>query len=217
MKADKKYFIGNLGFKTKKECENYTRTIINNLKCCKIDKEHEYFNFFNNLIKNHSEYIEKLGSGVDYYYIEHNKLINKYYQTVIKRKDGEHIIFSWVHCCEFKPRTINYNLNCAMREAIKNDVINYKQNQIKLICNFCKVTDILYSEYHVDHDEPPFRIIKDNFLINRKHPILFEQCNKTYLTIFKDEDNIFKNEWVEYHNKNCRFQILCKKCNMNKH
>ena len=28
-----KYYIGELEFKTKKECENYTRNIINNLKC----------------------------------------------------------------------------------------------------------------------------------------------------------------------------------------
>jgi hypothetical protein len=40
-----KYYIGDLEFKTKKECESYTRNIINNLKCCSIDKTHEKYFF----------------------------------------------------------------------------------------------------------------------------------------------------------------------------
>ena len=220
MIEDKKiYYIGKLEFKTKKDCVNYTRKIINNLGCCKIDREHEYFNFLDNLIKNHSEYFEKIGSGVDYYYIVSNALNKKYYQTMIKRLDGLNIVFSWVHCCEFKARNINYSLNYAMRQAIKDDVIKYKQDQKELICNFCNVINIPYSEYHVDHDEPPFRVIKDNFLKlnNNISPLLFGKCSETNIPIFKDEDNIFKNEWVEYHNKNSSFQILCKSCNIKKH
>ena len=43
-----KYYIGELEFKTKKECENYTRNVINNLGCCIINKDHTLFNFFDN-------------------------------------------------------------------------------------------------------------------------------------------------------------------------
>ena len=50
-----KYFIGELEFKTKKECENYTRNIINTLGCCQIKKENVQYEFFNNLIQNHPE------------------------------------------------------------------------------------------------------------------------------------------------------------------
>ena len=46
-----KYNIGSLGFKTKKQSEEYTRTIVNELKTSRITKDDKYFSFFNNLIK----------------------------------------------------------------------------------------------------------------------------------------------------------------------
>ena len=67
----------------------------------------------------------------------------KYYQTMIKRLDGSEIDFSWVYCCQFKERTTSYDLLRAMREAIKYHTIKYKQNQSKLICNFCKTENEL--------------------------------------------------------------------------
>jgi len=47
-------------------------------------------------------------------------------------------------------------------------------------------------------------------------PSLFGDCKIYKLTIFKDEDEDFKNDWVDYHNKNCNFQILCRDCNLRK-
>ena len=67
-----KYYIGELEFKTKKECENYTRNIINNLGCCIINKDHTKFSFFDNLIQNHPECDNKKGICIDYFYIQPN-------------------------------------------------------------------------------------------------------------------------------------------------
>jgi hypothetical protein len=213
-----KYYIGELEFKTKKECENYTRNIINELSCCIINKDHTYFNFFDNLIKNHPEYDDKKGIGIDYFYIQPNPLIRKYYQTMIKRLDGIEIDFSWVYCCQFKERTTSDYLLMAMREAIKYDIIKYKQKQSKLICNFCKTENELYENYHVDHHNPSFQTLKDNFLqlTKKQIPLSFGDCKIYKLTIFKDEDDDFKNDWVDYHNKNYNFQILCRDCNLRK-
>jgi hypothetical protein len=55
-----KYNIGILGFKTKKECEIFTRNKINSLGCCDIKKDNENYIFFNNLIKNHQNIYQKL-------------------------------------------------------------------------------------------------------------------------------------------------------------
>lgn len=213
---NQKYYIGELEFKTKKECYNYTRNIINNLGCCNINKDHIYFCFFLNLIQNHPEYDDKKGIGIDYFYIQSNLLNKKYYQTMIKRLDGSEIDFSWVYCCQFKERTMSDDLTRAMREAIKYDTIKYKKKQDKLICNFCKTENELYENYHVDHHNPSFQILKDNFLQLTKYqiPDSFGDCN--YLTIFLDKDEKFKNDWNDYHNKNCKFQILCRDCNLRK-
>ena len=40
-----KYNIGSLGFKTKKESEEYTRKIVNELKTSRITKDDKYFSF----------------------------------------------------------------------------------------------------------------------------------------------------------------------------
>lgn len=213
-----KYYIGNIGFKSKKQCEDYTRTIINNLGCCIINREHPQFYFFNNLILNHPSYDEKISVGIDYFYIQPNPLVKKYYQTMIKRLDGTEIDFSWVYCCKFKSKTTTEELLKAMRNSVKYDVIRFKQSQKKLICNYCNSENELYEDYHVDHHNPSFQLLKDNFLrlIEKQIPTSFTSDLKYKLTIFKEEDEEFKNEWIEYHNINCNFQILCRNCNLRK-
>jgi len=69
-----KYYIGDIGFKSKKNCEKYTRDIITNLECRHIDKTHQFYNFF----INHPNSIEKIGSGIDYFYVQRNILTNNY-------------------------------------------------------------------------------------------------------------------------------------------
>ena len=175
--------------------------------------------FFENLLKNHHDYDKKIGVGIDYFYIIPNPINRNYFQTMIKRLDKSIIDFSWVYCCKFKVRSITEDLTTAMREAIKKETIAYKKNQIKLQCNICKSDNELYKDYQVDHDFPPFRDIKNNFL-NLTPTIIpqtFSSCNKYYTTIFNDMDKDFKNEWIDYHNKNCSFQILCRSCNLKKH
>ena len=138
---------------------------------------------------------------------------------MIKRLDKSIIDFSWVYCCKFKVRSITEDLTTAMREAIKEETIAYKKNQIKLQCNICKSDNELYGDYQVDHDFPPFRDIKNNFL-NLSPSIIpqtFSSCNKYYPTILYNKDKDFKNEWIDYHNKKCSFQILSSSCNLKKH
>lgn len=213
-----KYCIGELEFKTKKDCEDYTRNIINNLGCCIIQKDNKHFNFFYNLIKNHSEYDIKIGVGIDYFYIIQNPMNKKCYQTMIKRIDKSETDFSWVYCCKFKVQSSYEDLIKSMRTSIKDYVIQYKQKQKKLICNFCKNENEEYQNYHVDHNKLSFLKLVTDFLqiTKKKVPSSFDSCKIYYLNIFKDEDEDFKNEWVNYHNENCDLQILCQKCNLTK-
>ena len=144
--------------------------------------------------------------------------MKKYFQTMIKRVDGSEIDFSWVYCCQFRERTSKDNLIRSMRMAIKGDIIDFKQKQKKLICNFCKSVNELNEDYHVDHDNPSFQTIKDNFLQETTKPIptSFDDCKIFKISIFKDEDKVFKDDWIDYHKKNSNFQILCRGCNLKK-
>ena len=213
-----KYYIGPISFNSKKQCESFTRNIINDIGTTPRIKEGDnYFTFFNDLIKNHPDYEEKVGCGIDYFFIQPNAMNRKTYQTMIKRLDGTTIDFSWVYCCQFRVKSSMNNLTTAMRQAIAPDTIRFKKSQEELICMFCNKSNLDYSEYHVDHNDPPFRTIRDNFInIEKELPTTFKDCPKTYLAIFKDEDNEIKNKWIKYHNDNCTLQILCRECNIEK-
>ena len=214
-----KYNIGELEFKTKKDCENYTRNIINNLGCCIINKDHIQYNFFNNLIKNHPEYYENRFKFIDYFYININPLSKKF-MVNIKKLDKSSSDFSWIYCCKFKKRDDNFYLTREMRKVISPDIVNFKKNQNKLICNFCGNDNELYENFHIDHHKPSFKNLKENFLkiTDKQIPTIFNDV-KIYdknIDGFKYDDEEFKNEWVEYHNKNCNLQVLCKSCNLKK-
>jgi hypothetical protein len=212
-----KYYIGDIRFKTKKDCLVYTRNIINDLGCCEIKEDHIQYNFFHNLLKNHDHYEEKKGEGINYFYIITDPINNKYFQTWIKRIDETDIVFSWNHCCDFKQRSCTALLISSMRNSTHDDILEFKMNQV-MVCNLCKMTDCTWLDFHVDHVNP-FREIKDNFLKQTTLPIptKFKKFGTFKLINFTDDDVEFKNEWVAYHKQNAVLQILCKNCNLKKH
>lgn len=213
-----KYNIGDIGFKTKKDCETYTRNIVNSNGCGRIHKDHKDYSFFENLIKNHPHYDEKIGEGIDYFYIVINPMNKTGLHLMIQRVDGTNVDISWVYCCQFKEHSVDDILTRAMRASIKDYVIAFKQSQI-LICNICKSDDKPYHEYHTDHNLTSFKKLKDDFLklTTLSKPIYFNEFKFYELKLFKDEDVEFENTWVSYHNKHCDYQLLCRSCNIKKH
>lgn len=141
---------------------------------------------------------------------------------MIRRIDGSEIDFSWVKCSKSDitstKQDLVSDLISSMRYAIKDDMIKFKKSHKKLRCKFCKNENESYENYHVDHDNPSFKTIKDNFLkITKLHkPTSFDDCNLSHIKIFKKQDKCFENEWVSYHNKHCNMQILCRDCNLRK-
>lgn len=219
-----KYYIGSTGFTSQESYKKYAKTIIKSLGYCIIHRDHNKYDFFCNLINNHPYKEEKIGVGIKYFSINPNPYqINSFHLTIMREDDTE-IDFSYD---PFKKRT----LSDLMRYAIKDITIEYKRsmatqgvalesqirgadkrNQQKLICNLCQIENLSYSEYHTDHNKVPFSKLRDNFLqiTNQPTPTNFDEW------IFNEEDIIFKNEWINYHNNNCDFQILCKICNLKK-
>jgi hypothetical protein len=213
-----KYFIGKLPFKTKKDCLNYTRGIISRLGCGKITKDHPEFDFFSELLKNHLDYNGKKGVGIDYFIIQQNSFVKKYYETMIKRIDGTEIDFSWNKCCKFqKKQNTMEQLTKAMRSAINKDIFKFKQEQDFLLCCYCKCNRI-EEEYQVDHENPSFLFLKSSFLqqTTQDIPLTFDEDPSSHSTIFHKENEPFEKEWKQFHNTHCNLQILCKKCNLMK-
>ena len=190
-------------FKTKKALTDYTRDLIAQLGCCEI-KEGISFQFFNDLLKLHDEYDMKVGAGILGFRIGLNPTTFTPNHMSVMRVDGTEESFSWKHCCQQRPRTPKENLTNAMREAIDYQAVAFKLSN-KLKCVTCGSTHKLEAD-HINN----FSILRDNFLKNRDAPLLLKDL-KTSKTILAESQ--FKNDWIDYHEKEAKFQILCKPCN----
>ena len=204
--------INNIFFKNKSQLTNYTRNLINKLGIGNITKDSEYFNFFDELIKRHTEYELKKGLGIELFIIKQNKMNKKAFELNIVRIDNSIVDISYIHCCNL----INNNeLIRAMRYSVRKQILKFR-NKSNLICNICGCNNY---EFHIDHVKP-FSILSEEFLKNKNNipniPNKFIDCKKTNNPKFKEEDIQFKKEWKKFHKKNADLQVLCSKCNLQK-
>jgi hypothetical protein len=226
-----KYNINNNSFRTINDCECYTRELIMRLGISEIDQSSEYFNYFYELIKYHPDYdikfnfkIEKIGIQLNY----SNKLPCEMYTL---DDNGIKDTFSWIYCCKNINKNIKKlnniknkeksNLIIAMRHSIHIETNYYKQSRKiigtnNLMCDCCNKIDD-FKRFDADHLNPSFKDISNNFLKNRNYiPHIFNKCPTTKTIIFTENDEIFRNEWINFHNSCAIFQILCKSCNSKK-
>lgn len=211
--AKLKYYIGELGFKTKKASYEYTKNIIYSLGQCKINKNHKYFNFFCDLIQNHENKKEKIGCGIKNFIIKSNLIFKKYLSVFIERNDNTLMDFSWVCCAKHTFNNQKHNLIQAMRYSIKPQIYEFKKHQ-KIKCQICFAEDKI--QYDVDHKAPSFKKISETFLKNNNSPKTFADHPNAYHAIFYEKDKEFKNKWNQYHKENAILQILCHECNLKK-
>lgn len=212
------YNIGKLSFRYKKHAEEHTRNLLNKLGITTLKSTHDDYQFLVDLLNNHPDHKDKIGCGIDYFNIRNNP-IGKGLQTVITRLDGSIEDFSWIYCCKFekknsKEKNAIADLKQAMREAITEQIKEFRNSIDDMCCNYCKIktTDIFV--YQVDHIKS-FSELYKNFLKDKIPPVTFG-TNKNLLTCFNETDIIFKNDWIDFHKKHATLQILCKDCNSKK-
>lgn len=202
--APKGYSLEKFTFKTKKEMQDYVRSVIYSLGETVIKSDNPHFTLFEDIVKK---------EGIVEFHIVKNPINKKAFHMMYKLKYGSTVDFSWLNC----GLDVQNNLLIkAMRNEIYEDIVNFKKQCVKK-CVFCEVTD---SEFHVDHHEPSFKQLSDSFLFEKNVDIMKYKYNKdNKLTYFDDNDFrmvVFSNQWKDYHNKNCNLQILCAHCNLTK-
>jgi hypothetical protein len=209
------YSLEKFTFKTKKEMQDYVRSVVYSLGESVIKPDSPHFTLFKDIIKKENI--------IEFHIVKNpinEKAFHMMYRTApvydpsgYKLKYGSTVDFSWLKC---GLDSVDNSLIKAMRNEIYEDIINFKKQCVKK-CVFCDVTD---SEFHVDHHEPSFKQLSDSFLEDKETNFLKYKYNKdNKLTYFDDNDFrmvVFSNQWKDYHNKNCNLQILCAKCNLTK-
>lgn len=211
------YSINGLTFHSQEELNNYTRQLINKIGIGgRIYPNDEYFNYFDDLLKHHEGYIDKIGCGIKFLFIKNCKYNNP--QLNIHRIDGTNIDIAYMYskkkfCCENKHKIY---LELAMRYAIKDFTISYKNSRDynnTLICDICNADNLERDSYQTDHIYP-FCEIKKEFLKNNTLPIPTEFDDLEYTKAFELKDIEFETSWVNFHNSyNNNYQLLCKTCN----
>jgi hypothetical protein len=228
-----KYKIGNNYFQTQLEAKQYVRNVIRSINENEVIKENPKFELIHDIIKCHRYYENKKGCGIKSFFITFNNL-NKCKELNIRRIDDSEIDISYIVCAEdsiidknkLKVHKSSFKLYDAMRQSIKDQIIQFRNNNRgeKEVCAICGINNQgfpnNYIEFQVDHKQPSFKYLRDNFINNKNNdginaPVDFDE-NEFNIPIFREIDNEYMNEWKNYHLQNATYQILCKLCNLRK-
>jgi hypothetical protein len=173
-------------FKTKKASYLYLKEKIYNLGECEIDSSHVDFEFFKSITKFKAITVSK--------FILYKKGVSLQLKAIVE--DTE-LILSWKDCSK-QNSTVCYaeQLDQALRNCIEIKTTHAE-------CFQCCEDTTLYSDHIY-----PFYKIKSEFLHNVSIPLVNE--NNVYVF-----SNVFKDEWLAYHNEKATYRYLCIKCKKN--
>jgi hypothetical protein len=220
-----KYFIDGKYFSSKKEAGVYIREeILKKADFCKSlkNKNEKIFLKLLKVLEQHPEKSSVIKDVVD---IDITPNSAKAYHIEIILKGGNREGISWIDCIRsvediknniIKDTTMN-DLTDAMRNAVNDQIYNFKLSNPNKCCEICSVTESQSpkTEFHVDHHEKLFVTLKKDFLNQcNGHPTEFKK--EGHFTVFRDEDNIFKTKWQEYHKNNATLRWLCAPCNLSR-
>ena len=190
----------------KKQTTDYFKSKLNKGVCesLKLQREDD-FNAFMELFKDHPEYETKIENVVDLCIVK-NKRNSKYFEINLIRNDETREDISYRCCINTRPK--NYNLNSALRYTIEPQITEFRKGK-ELICEFCKSLD----DIQIDHIIT-FKDMSDMFLKDRSDiPFVFDDTDYNGCK-FQTVDEVFMNEWYEYHQNNAKLRCLCRKCNL---
>jgi hypothetical protein len=210
--------IGNEAFKTKKAATEKVQEILYSYK------PNEFLNFENkifieNLIFNHPNSEEKIGSGIQGIQVRQNPFYKNTRNFYIVRTDSSETDFSFLKCITVPTQKAMFLQ--AARKATEPFMKNFKReyfikNNMVAVCEIIGI-EITYANSHVDHIPPNTfeNIIKDfieeeNLDINTVQfkPSADNQFGKE----FENEELLSK--WNEFHNKRADLRVISARANL---
>lgn len=207
--------IGPLEFPTKTAANAYFKAMLNRYKPRDrvLDDDAAELAL---LLERHSEYADKVGSGVDHYEVMMTEHGSQCFRIV--RTDGTGTDFSYIHCINGKPPSRKQEVSAALRRVVRYDLFDarnafLKQHQGPDGLVACAVTGerILPDQGHMDHRPPmTFEVIVTTFL--EANGLGFEQVP---ITVGHDEqtapdltDAALVERFRAFHNKVARLDFV---------
>ena len=202
-----KYNIYNKSFRTKKDAYDYTKNFLENNKN-KTITEGEEFNYLIGMVNIHHKKEEKIGDGIESFYIGNDW--NNNTALFINQKTEKKVSISWVQICKFKPPTIREDYISSLRQCINYQIEDFKKDSC-LICEFCYSTEII----HIDHIYP-FKYIVEDFDLDYEivMPLKYGKEQITNKTMFLEEDKEIRDNFIIFHKNKSHLRPLCRSCNL---
>lgn len=207
--------LGNKNFPSFNQAKQYLKSL---LKSNPRFLTTEEFNIVFDYLDYHPCAKEKKRHKIDKIKIDFppNHKYKTHHCFVLYYENGEKEEFSYLKCNKNKTENIELNYKKAYRNAIKDQIIKFKNNSKELKCELCGKSNC---KLEVDHKTIPFSKILKDFKERNKNierPDIEYSENTLTRFKFKDKDNIFVRKWEKYHDIKADYQLLCPTCNQKK-
>ena len=200
-----KISIGSKGFKSKTEAQKHCKDLLNKFRPGDVVTEAEDIDFLWGAIQRHPDARAKIGHGVELFYVEADVFGGK--RFCVRRVDNTTTHFSYPKC--FRPPTAKEEVSKAFRKEVLSQILDFKQrsfgDQLSITCSLTGAP-VTWETSQVDHFDPDFWVLRDNFIADRS----FES-----IELYDDEtgsgkllkDRAFALSWFVYHQQFANLRI----------
>lgn len=199
---------------TKKYKTDKCREILNKYSLNAIVSDENDISFLLSIFKNHNEWGQKKGVGIQSISIKMSNFKNRYFQ--LNRFDGTYTDISFPHCINNKSKKADIIKAC--RNAIRSEIINYKNNSVVYGVSTCPITgDVLNIENtHIDHYDLEFNPMFKKWFKKYDEELLFSKINQTVDNSFETyfTDSLIIEDFKKFHNEHSKLRAVSKKANL---
>ena len=211
--------LGGRIFPDKQSCEAHFSTL---LQSTPIGARlgHEDFLLTMELLRRHSEAIDKIGVGTDYIYVDKVAHFFSGKCFHVRRIDGTSTDFSYRRCISAKVVSLLDEWRQAARAGVAGQIAWYRDFYFdgrSVAPSELSGLPVTYLEGHVDHAPPnTFVVLMHRFLEQAKlepsYSWLSVPGDNNYVCTITDH-NILR-EWRKYHEDNAKLRVVTKQENL---
>lgn len=162
------------------------------------------------LVRNHPDSTEKIGRGIDYFYIEAAPAgVGR--QLCFERVDGSRDHVSIHSCVAGRGKGSYQNYVQALRHSILDQIQRYKFGRLDANNYICDARDCLcVDNLEVDHAFPSFKELVETFSLKRLiHPGKYDSHPVYNYAVFRAEDKDIAERFKAHHKEHALLQLLC--------
>jgi hypothetical protein len=205
---------------TEKDIQNILYSFANK----NIDKNSVEHNVLFDVLKRHPNVVEKIGDGVDYFYVQRSKWKTNQYNFMIRRIDGSSTDFSFKKCLYPEQKNSkSKNWGSIFRGVIKDQIDSFRVSAFDVIGIkdkfICSQTNLKFKKIysHVDHVYPlTFDSIMHEFIELNKIDVnkinLSEDMGTSEVQKILDKDIV--ESFYEFHKNRSVLRVVCSSANL---